>query len=88
MEPEILMNNCQKLRDLLMDVLLLSEQEFSFELRREQVETWDSLAIVALAAGIDETFGYHLNPDEAVGLRGVRDIVRILEREGIRFAEA
>ena len=82
------MENRQKLRDLLMDVLLLSDQEFSFDLRREQIETWDSLAVVAIAAGIDETFGYHLTPDEAVSLTGVRDIIKVLEREGISFAEA
>ncbi len=82
------MENRQKLRDLLMEVLLLTDQEFSFELRREQVETWDSLAVVAIAAGIDETFGYHFTPDEAVSITGVRDIIEILEREGISFAEA
>ncbi len=82
------MENRQKLRDLLMDVLLLSDQEFSFDLHREQVETWDSLAVVAIAAGIDETFGYHLSGDEAVSLAGVGDIVKILEREGISFADA
>jgi acyl carrier protein len=82
------MENRQKLRDLLMEVLLLTDEEFSFDLKREQVETWDSLAVVAIAAGIDETFGYHFTPDEAVGITGVRDIIIILEREGIRFAEA
>lgn len=82
------MENRQKLRDLLMEVLLLTDEEFSFDLKREQVETWDSLAVVAIAAGIDETFGYHLTPDEAVGITGIRDIITILEREGIRFAEA
>lgn len=83
-----MIDNRQKLRNLLIDVLLLTDQEFSFDLRREQVETWDSLAIVAIAAGIDETFGYHLTSDEAVSLTGVPDIVNILQREGIRFAEA
>jgi hypothetical protein len=82
------MENRQKLRDLLMEVLLLTDEEFSFDLKRERVETWDSLAVVAIAAGIDETFGYHFTPDEAVGINGVRDIITILEREGIRFAEA
>ena len=82
------MENRQKLRDLLIEVLLLTDQEFSFDLKREQVETWDSLAVVAIAAGIDETFGYHFTSDEAVGITGVRDIINILEREGIRFAEA
>jgi len=71
-----------------MEVLLLTDEEFSFDLKRERVETWDSLAVVAIAAGIDETFGYHFTPDEAVGINGVRDIITILEREGIRFAEA
>jgi acyl carrier protein len=79
------MENRQKLRDLLIEVLLLTDEEFSFDLKREQVETWDSLAVVAIAAGIDETFGYHLTPDEAVGITGIRDIITILEREGIRF---
>lgn len=82
------MENRQKLRDLLIEVLLLTDEEFSFDLKREQVETWDSLSVVAIAAGIDETFGYHFTPDEAVGITGVRDIIKILEREGIRFAEA
>ena len=82
------MENRQKLRDLLMDVLLLSDEEFSFDLRREQIETWDSLAVVAIAAGLDETFGYHFTPDEAVSATGVRDIMKVLEREGVSFAEA
>ncbi|HEX6880779.1 MAG TPA: hypothetical protein VF135_10475 [Terriglobales bacterium] len=82
------MNNRQKLRDLLMEVLLLTDEEFSYDLKREQVETWDSLAVVAIAAGVDETFGYHFTPDEAVGVTGVQDIIKILEREGISFAEA
>lgn len=82
------MSNRDKLRDLLLEVLLLTDDEFSYELKREQVETWDSLAVVAIAAGVDETFGYHFTPDEAVGITGVQDIIKILEREGMSFATA
>ncbi len=82
------MSNREKLRDLLLEVLLLTDEEFSYDLKRDQVETWDSLAVVAIAAGIDETFGYHFTPDEAVAITGVQDIIRILEREGISFATA
>jgi len=82
------MSNREKLRDLLLEVLLLTDDEFSYELKREQVETWDSLAVVAIAAGVDETFGYHFTPDEAVAITGVQDIIRILEREGMSFATA
>ncbi len=80
------MENREKLRALLQEVLLLTDEEFNFELKREQVETWDSLAVVAIAAGVDETFGYHFTPDEAVGVTGVQDIIKVLEREGISFA--
>jgi len=83
-----LKSNREKLRDLLLEVLLLSDEEFSFDLNREQVETWDSLAVVAIAAGVDETFGYHFTPDEAVGITAVHDIIKVLEREGISFADA
>ena len=81
------MSNREKLRDLLLEVLLLTEEEFSYDLTRAQVETWDSLAVVAIAAGVDETFGYHLTPDQATGITGVNDIIRVLEGEGISFAE-
>ena len=80
------MSNREKLRNLLMEVLLLSDEEFSFDLNRDQIETWDSLGVVAVAAGVDETFGYHFTPDEAVAITGVPDIIKVLEREGISFA--
>ncbi len=82
------MDNREKLRDLLTDVLLLADEEFSSDLKCEDVETWDSLAVVAIAAGVEETFGYHFTPEEAVAITGVRDIIATLEREGISFEGA
>jgi acyl carrier protein len=79
------MTNRAKLKQLLLDVFLLGEEEFSFELRKEDVPTWDSLGVVSLAVGIQETFGYHLTPDEAVGLQGVPDIIRVLSAHRISF---
>ncbi len=82
------MDNRDKLRDLLTDVLLLTDEEFSYDLKREDVETWDSLAVVAIVAGVEETFGYHLTPEEALAMTGVRDLIATLEREGISFEGA
>jgi acyl carrier protein len=82
------MDNRDKLRDLLTDILLLADEEFSYDLKREDVETWDSLAVVAIAAGVEETFGYHLTPEEALAMTGVRDLIATLEREGISFEGA
>lgn len=81
------MSNREKLRELIMDVLLLDDSEFSFEMGREDVQTWDSLAVVAISVGVDETFGYHFSPEEAMGIRGVPDIIEKLESQGISFAE-
>lgn len=79
------MGNREKLRQLLQDVFLLSDEEVSFELRKDDVETWDSLGVVSLAVGIQETFGYHFTPEEAVSLQGAGDIIRVLSEHGIRF---
>ena len=81
------MNNREKLEDLLLDVLLLDPSEFNFELKREEIQTWDSMAVVAIAVGVDETFGYHFTPEEATSLTGIADIISIVETKGISFAE-
>jgi acyl carrier protein len=85
MESPVLNENQAKLKSLMMEVLLLADGEFTFELKRSECETWDSLAVVAIAAGVEETFGYHFKPEEAVGLGGVADIIRILETKGVQF---
>lgn len=79
------MTNLEKLEALLVDVFLLDPSEFRFDLTREDVDTWDSLGVVAVAVGIKDTFGHHLTVDEASGIRSVGDIIRILESKGIRF---
>ena len=81
------MSNREKLSELLQDVLLLDPSEFRFDLKREELEMWDSLSVVAIAVGIDETFGYHFIPEEAMAVKGVADIIDILEAQGISFAE-
>jgi len=78
-------NNTEKLTELLTEVFLLEPEEFSLELKRENVETWDSLGIVAMAVGIQEEFGYHFTPEEATGIESVKDIITILTSKGISF---
>jgi acyl carrier protein len=81
------MTNREKLQDLLQDILLLDPSEFHFGLKRDDAETWDSMSVVAIAVGVDETFGYHMSPEEAIQITGVADIIEILEAKGISFAE-
>jgi acyl carrier protein len=75
----------EKLQRVIVDVFLLTPEEFRLDLTREEVDTWDSLGVVSLAVGIQEAFGYHFTPDEATGLNSVQDIVDILRAKGIEL---
>ena len=81
------MSNLEKLEELIVDTFLLDASEYHLDLKREDVDTWDSLGIVSMAVGVHETFGYHFTPEQATGIESVRDIVRILEAQGISFDE-
>lgn len=80
------MTNNEKLQKLIEDVFLLDASEFRFDLTRSEVETWDSFGVVSMAVGVQQTFGYHFTPEEAVSIQGVQDIIRILTGKGIAFA--
>lgn len=79
------MSNREKLKNLLLEVFLLQPDEFRFDCTRDEIDTWDSLGVVSLAVGIQETFGYHLAPDEAVGLASFQDIINLLEQKNINL---
>jgi len=78
-------DNRHLLAELLIDVFLLEPDEFRFDLKRPEIETWDSLGVVAMAVGVQETFGYHFTPEEATGIDGVADIMALLGQRGISF---
>lgn len=79
------MSNHQKLKELLLDVFLIDESEYSLEMSQEDVDTWDSLGLVSMAVGVEETFGYHFSQEEALSIKKVQDIVDILTTKGIPF---
>jgi len=82
------MTNLEKLKDLVIDVFLIDPAEFRLDLRRDQVDTWDSLGVVSLAVGVQETFGYHFTQEEALSVQSVNDVIAILSRHGIGFDAA
>ncbi len=79
------MDNREKLKKVVEDVFLLQPGEFRFDLRRDEVETWDSFGVVSLAVGIQEVFSYHFSPAEASGISSVADIIALLSAKGIKF---
>ncbi len=85
-EQNAVSDNRSKLRELLTAVFLLDPQHFRFETTQEEVETWDSLGVVSLAVGIQDTFGIHLKPEEALSLKSFQQIVAVLTEKGVSFA--
>jgi acyl carrier protein len=81
------MSNRANLKKLWMDIFLLSEADFRWDMKRADLMTWDSLAVVSLAVGAREIFGCQLTPAEAASIQGVQDLVLILETKGIAFRE-
>lgn len=79
------MTNIEKLQGLLEDILLLDDGQFTLGLTRDDVETWDSMATVAVAIGIEEVFGHHPNEDEAISFSSVADIITFLKAKGLEF---
>ena len=81
------MTNRDKLKDLLIDVFLLEQDEFNFSLSQEQIETWDSLGTVSMAVGVEESFGHHMTPEQAVEIESIQDIIDYLTSCGVSFDE-
>jgi acyl carrier protein len=82
-DPTATATTRDRLDELLLDVFLLERDELHDGLRRDELETWDSLGMVSLAVGVEETLGYHMTPEEAADLASVADLVALLRARGI-----
>lgn len=77
--------NDLKLLNLLVETLLIDDAQYLDENGPDAIETWDSLAMVRIAVGIREAFGYDMTPEEMVSLESIGDIKAILRSHDIRF---
>ena len=77
--------NDLKLRNLLVETLLIEDEQYRNENGPDTIETWDSLAMVRIAVGVEEAFGYKMTPEEMVSLDSIGDIKAILQSHDIVF---
>jgi len=77
--------NDLKLFRLLEDTLLIEEDQFRDEYGPDEIETWDSLAMVNIASAVEKEFGYAMSPEEMVSLGSIGDVKSILRARGVRF---
>jgi acyl carrier protein len=80
-------SNDIKLRNLLIEILLIEDDQYRDENGPDAIETWDSLAMVRIAVEVEKTFGYGMSPEEMVSLDSIGDIKAILRSNDIRFDE-
>jgi acyl carrier protein len=78
--------NDRLLKDLLVEVLLIDEDQYRDDYGPDQIPAWDSLGMVEIAAAIEGRFGAALEPEQIVTLRSIGDIKALLRERGIAFA--
>ena len=74
------------LKALLVDVLLIEDSQYRDEVGPLEVATWDSLALVLIAAAVEKSFGVVLDSEEVVSLESIGDIKAALSRHGVTFS--
>jgi len=77
--------NDQKLLRLLIEILLIEENQYRDEYGPDEIETWDSLAMVTIASAVEREFGYTMSPEEMVSMGSIGDIKSILRTRGEDF---
>jgi acyl carrier protein len=77
--------NDLKLRNLLFEILLIDEDEYLDDYGPDEIETWDSLAMVTIASAIEKEFGHALSPEEMVSLESIGNIKDILRSRGVEL---
>ncbi|MFO1520869.1 MAG: acyl carrier protein [Kiritimatiellia bacterium] len=76
------MTSRETLVQLLADIFPVDPAEVRMDLSRADLPTWDSLAVVSIAVGVHQTFGYHFTPAEANGIQKFQDIIDLLKARG------
>ena len=72
-----------KLKDLLVAVFNMMDEEYIDSNGPDEIEGWDSLATVSMAVGVNEEFGHHMTPDEVGEISNIGDIKAFLIRSGV-----
>ncbi|WP_219416033.1 acyl carrier protein [Pseudonocardia nigra] len=77
------MSGDQRLKAIVVDILLLDDDEYRDATGPDDVETWDSLGTVRIVEAVSHTFGYRMDIEEMVSVQSIGDIKSILRRRGV-----
>ncbi len=77
--------NDLKLKHLLVDILLIDDHQYRDDYGPDEIDTWDSLAMVRIANAVEKEFGYAMSPEEMVSLGSIGDIKSVLRTQNVPF---
>lgn len=72
----------EKLLKLLACVFEVKEDTISLELKKEDIDSWDSLKQMDLIVSLEEGFDISLEMDEIIQMNSVQTIVDVLKNKG------
>ena len=77
--------NDQKLLNVLEEILLIDESQYKDDHGPDEIDTWDSLATVSIAAALEKEFGYQMSPEQMATLECIGDIKAALRSGGVEM---
>ena len=70
-----------KVRDILVDQLIVDETDITPEARLREDLDADSLDVVEIGLRIEETFGFFVDDEDGDNLKTVADVVALVEKK-------
>ncbi len=75
--------NETKLKNLLEEILLIEDGQYRDDCGVEEIDTWDSLAVVRMLTALEAEFACSIPPEEMVMVSSIGDIKALLGRYGV-----
>ena len=79
------MTNEEKLKNIFLTSLGITEKEFNNDLKYHSIPQWDSISHMSLVSAIDDAFGTMMDVDDVTSLNTFSKAKEILIKYGIQF---
>ena len=76
-----------KLKELLKEVLNLTDKEFAESLTQDDISGWDSLKHMELVISLEKKYNLTLKLEEILEMNSIQAILNVLKRRGINVKE-
>ena len=79
------MDNKQKYQEIFVKSLSIKDNQFSNELKYNEIPEWDSIGHMTLISGLEEGFGISIETDDIIDFSSVKKGEEILGKYNIKF---